>query len=136
MLRESGPGPLLAYRRQASVLAAGDAAACVDAVNAHMPCSGFRDMRVVCEECTAVKELITCADLQVRLEALWRHCIWQDDVFQSIAQLALHQAAVLLQLCVQQVLHICCSRLFHLQASPFLIFYCCERVENICSERA
>ena len=48
----------------------------------------------------------TCADLQVRLKALWRHCIWQNDILKPIAQLPLHQRAVLLQFSVQKVLHI------------------------------
>ena len=51
----------------------------------------------------------------MRLKALWRHSIGQNDIFQSIAELPLHQAAVLLQLGVQQVLNVwrCC--LLHLR---------------------
>ncbi len=56
----------------------------------------------------------TCTDFQVRLEALWRDCIWQYHIFESIAELALHKAAVLLQLCVQQLVNLWCSRLLHL----------------------
>ena len=57
----------------------------------------------------------TCADLQVRLKALWRHCIWQNDILETIAQLSLHQRAVLLQFSVQKVLHMGWDCLLHLQ---------------------
>lgn len=63
----------------------------------------------------------TCADLQMRLEALWRHSVGQDDIFQSVAELPLHKAAVLLQFCVQQVLNLWRSRLLHLQPYDILI---------------
>lgn len=61
-----------------------------------------------------VHESQTCADFQVCLKALWRDCIWQDHIFEPIAELALHQAAVLLQLCVQQLVNVWCSCLLHL----------------------
>lgn len=75
-----------------------------DAVNSiHLSAQGMQ-----------VHESQTCADFQVCLKALWRDCIWQDHIFEPIAELALHQAAVLLQLCVQQLVNVWCSCLLHL----------------------
>ena len=71
--------------------------------------------------------MATCTDLQMCLKALWRHGIGQDDIFQSIAELPLHKAAMLLQFCVQQVLDLRCSRLLHLQ--PYEVPLNCIPVE-------
>ena len=68
----------------------------------------------------------TCADLQMRLKALWRHCIRQNDILETIAQLSLHQRAVLLQFSVQKVLHMGWDCLLHLQQC-LLMFMCWNR---------
>ena len=73
-----------------------------------------------CVHCTGDPTHVTCADLQMRLKALGRHGVGQNDIFQSIAELPLHQAAVLLQLRVQQVLNLWRSRLLHLQPHDVL----------------
>ena len=57
----------------------------------------------------------TCTNLQVSLKALRRHSVGKDDIFESVAELPLHKAAMLLQLRVQQMLNLWRSRLLHLQ---------------------
>ena len=49
---------------------------------------------------------LTNVHLQVRLESVGRHFVGQDDVAQAIVKLAQRHSGHLLQLLIQQLLHI------------------------------